>query len=189
MALPSWIPTLGPSCYKRQWPECRFPDQNRQAKVLCWWDDNPGLGVRYNSDRVRFWPIFLVWSPLWYCNRYLLLQTKNLGNVVHSCCCTKQEKCSCMISVPEGSIEIETCTLKYEIRIILPKLFWPIMIKQATGIYSLPQLLHQLWCLGKSAQLRSDWKFGLLHLVKLRYTLSKVIYPNYYKRFFHFSLK
>ena len=69
------------------------------------------------------------------------------------------------------------------------KLFLPTVTKQATGIYSLPQLLHQLWCLGKSAQLRSDWKFGLLHLVKLRYTLSKVIYPNYYKRFFHFSLK
>ena len=56
------------------------------------------------------------------------------------------------------------------------------MIKQATGIYSLPQLLHQLWCLGKSAQLRSDWEFGLLHLVRLRYTLSKVIYLKYYKR-------
>ena len=72
--------------------------------------------------------------------------------------------------------------VKCEIRIILPKLFQPIVIKQATGIYSLPQLLHQLWCLGKSAQLRSDWEFGLLHLVRLLYTLSKVIHPKYYKR-------
>ena len=88
----------------------------------------------------------------------------------------------------EGSIEIETCMfVKCEIRILLPRLFWPIVIKQATGIYSLPQLLHQLWCLGKSAQLRSDWEFGLLHLVRLLYTLSKVIHPKYYKQIADFS--
>ena len=28
-----------------------FPDQNRQTKVLCWWDDNAGLGGRNNSNR------------------------------------------------------------------------------------------------------------------------------------------
>ena len=29
-----------------EWAQCRFLDQNRQTKVLCWWDDNAGLGVR-----------------------------------------------------------------------------------------------------------------------------------------------
>ena len=23
------------------WAQCRFPDKNRQTKVLCWWDDKP----------------------------------------------------------------------------------------------------------------------------------------------------
>ena len=30
--------------------QCRVPDQNRQTKVLCWWEDNAGLEVRNNSD-------------------------------------------------------------------------------------------------------------------------------------------
>ena len=56
------------------WAQCRFPDQNRQTKVLCWWDDNASLGVRNNSDRG-------FWSLLWYCNRYLLCWNKQTNKM------------------------------------------------------------------------------------------------------------
>ena len=55
-----------------EWAQRRFPDQNRQTKVLCWWYDNAGLGVRLGTTVIWAWPSFLVWSPPWYCNRYLL---------------------------------------------------------------------------------------------------------------------
>ena len=43
-----------------EWAQCMFPDQNCHTKVLCWWDDNAGLGARNNGERA--WPSFLVWS-------------------------------------------------------------------------------------------------------------------------------
>ena len=44
----SWRAAVG---FAGEGAQCRFPDQNRQTKVLCRVDDNAALGVRNNSDR------------------------------------------------------------------------------------------------------------------------------------------
>ena len=44
----SWGAVVG---FAGEWAQCRFPDQNRQTKIVCQWDDNACLGVRNNSDR------------------------------------------------------------------------------------------------------------------------------------------
>ena len=65
----SWWTAVG---FAGEWAQCRFPDQNRQTKVLSLWDE---LGTQV----IGAWPSFLkCWSPLWYHNNYLLCYKKKV---------------------------------------------------------------------------------------------------------------